>query len=126
MKIDLAGEALTRVLPGYAVILEFSGSHSVKIESLMSVHGTVGLVMFDPERGTKRDFAHLDALVGAAASRLYLNEESGQLNLVFADGRRIIVDRDEQYEAWTYSGPRRHLVVCLPGGKLAEFPGDSQ
>ncbi|WP_203694382.1 DUF6188 family protein [Catellatospora coxensis] len=48
--------------------------------------------------------------------------KSGALRIVFANGRKLTVDPDSDYEAWTATGPNRMLIVSLPGGDLAVWP----
>jgi len=50
-------------------------------------------------------------IVGASA------DPNGSLTLRFADGRALVVEPDDQYEAWNVTGPFGALV-SLPGGGL--------
>jgi len=40
----------------------------------------------------------------------------GTLTLDFANGARIEVPADQNYEAWQVNGPGSRLIVCEPGG----------
>ena len=43
----------------------------------------------------------------------------GKLELVFADGRTLLVEPDADYEAWEVSGPYGMQAVCSPGGEIS-------
>ena len=61
----------------------------------------------------------LVALVGARIDAITITA-AGVLRVTVAAGRRIIVPPHDAYEAWQVSG-EGWLIVCLPGGGLAEF-----
>jgi hypothetical protein len=46
---------------------------------------------------------------------------AGDLRLTFADGAYLSVTADPRYEAWELGGPFG-LLICLPGGGVADFP----
>ena len=48
-------------------------------------------------------------------------EADGGLTIRFATGASILVPPDDQYEAWQVRGDNGLLVVCTPGGGLAEW-----
>jgi hypothetical protein len=48
-------------------------------------------------------------------------EKTGQLTLDFTSGIQVRVEPDENYEAWTFDGPRGEKIVCAPGGELVTW-----
>lgn len=57
------------------------------------------------------------SLVAATAS------ERGKLSLTFEGGRELIVEPSERYEAWSFNRATGQLLISMPGGSLAYFPG---
>ncbi|MGH3439739.1 MAG: DUF6188 family protein [Sciscionella sp.] len=51
-------------------------------------------------------------------------ENSGALALTFANHAKLRIEPNEDYEAWDLSGPNGVMVVCMPGGELAEYPAN--
>lgn len=60
----------------------------------------------------------LAPFVGNTIRELCVSDD-GDLSVTFNDTSQLSVKASENYEAWSLSGPRGELVVCMPGGKLA-------
>jgi hypothetical protein len=45
--------------------------------------------------------------------------ETGRLEVLFEDGSRLIVEPNEQFEAWEMYGPGGIRAICMPGGDIA-------
>lgn len=92
--------------------MHFSGEASLSYENDIRVDGSASV---KPQ-----------SLDGLALLLPLLNETvtqvaadgSGGLSLSFGTSR-IQCDGDQHYEAWTYNGPNRVMVVSIPGGDLA-------
>lgn len=51
--------------------------------------------------------------------------ESGRLEIEFEDGRLLVVEPNDDFEAWELSGPRNAIVLCCVGGGLAVWEASS-
>lgn len=52
--------------------------------------------------------------------------ETGRLDLAIDGGAYLVVEPDQQYEAWTLSADNGLLVVCLPGGGVGVWTPSSE
>ena len=46
---------------------------------------------------------------------------TGQLTMAFGNGRSLVVEPDESYEAWQIACPGEFLIVCPPGGLVCVY-----
>jgi hypothetical protein len=106
---------------GYETRLNL-GEREIMIESPFLVRTIDGQFSLDPRRP-----GGLGPLTGLFPMRLVRGyEQDGTLHLKFEGGSEVEVPPHEQFEAWQVTGPRRgDLVVCLGGGELAIWDGDS-
>jgi hypothetical protein len=77
---------------------------------------------FALEPGSADGVASAGSLLHAVC-RVVALEASGRLLVDFADGRRLEVPPDPQFEAWQIVSTGKATMVCRPGGELAFFPG---
>ena len=54
-----------------------------------------------------------------------LTDATGNLTVMFADGRSLWVPVDEAYEAWEVVTSNRARAVCMAGGELAVWDGET-
>lgn len=60
------------------------------------------------------------ALVRALVRRARASAE-GRLGLVFDDGREVVIEPNEDFEAWELVGPKGAKAVCSPGGGVSTW-----
>jgi hypothetical protein len=60
------------------------------------------------------------ALVRAVVRRARASAE-GRLYIVFDDGREVIVEPSEDFEAWELIGPKNAKAVCSAGGGVSTW-----
>jgi hypothetical protein len=120
----VAGPAeVTQVCVGYDGVwlrlwwdAETTGEVRVEQPCLLSGPGV------DETRITPGDPGSAVALVALVGARIEVigMTAAGVLTVELADRRRIIVSPHDAYEAWQVLG-EGWLIICLPGGGLAEF-----
>jgi hypothetical protein len=121
--LPLAGRTVTRCCIDGAVSLELSDAGST--DATIQIAGT-----FDLQRGRRRRTWRLHPQGDASALAPVLNLlgltvdraealKDGTLVVVFADGSRVSVTPDPDYEAWEFAGNRGAKAIALPGGDLA-------
>ena len=120
--LPVASQQVTRCCIDYsAVSLLLSNGVSVYIEGRFVYAGPGGAgSTLDPdgEASALAPVVRLRRLLVADAKAY----KDGSLEMQFEDGSRIFVPADQQYEAWTLSGPGGPdglKVVSMPGGELA-------
>ncbi|AGZ41348.1 hypothetical protein AFR_15330 [Actinoplanes friuliensis DSM 7358] len=111
----LVGRKLEYVRLGHAVVLSFSGSCQVLIETLTHLDGPAGRVAIEPGENPSDILATLLGDVVREARAL----DHGELELVFRSGARLVVCVDADFESWAVAGPDGFLVVCLARGEIA-------
>lgn len=116
MELGFAGEKVTGQESGYTVALEFGGGYEVRIETPFVLRQPAGDLDVTPGETSLPDLAGRAVTVARA-------DEQGGLRIDFADGSRLLVAADEDYEAWTVAGPNGLKVVSEPGGELAVWSG---
>lgn len=94
-------DAITLRIEGPFVLTEEDGSHAI-----------------DPN--APRTLGPAVALVGATVRRARASE-TGRLELVFEDGRSILVEPSDEFEAWEISGPRDAKAVCRVDGGVSTW-----
>lgn len=66
------------------------------------------------------DFDRVRRLVGVAVT-VAVYDESGNLEMRFADGTVIRSGPGSGCEVWNYAGPNGVKIICLPSGGLMTF-----
>lgn len=119
---DLSGETITSVSYRYALEIVTDGGWLVRAETTFRLLGPEGVLPIptptpdqDEAQAAPPELAALEGVVVAST-----REDSGQLVVDLGD-RSIVVEPDEDYEAWELVGPRGERVICLPGGELSEY-----
>jgi hypothetical protein len=127
--VDAANEALARLVGqslsqfamwGYGLHLNIDTGYQVTVETRLSV--TVNGETWEGEPAT----------AGAAAALLkVLHTDVTSAKVVAVGGLQIKtelavieVHPHDSYESWQVNGPAHLLIVCMPGGSIAFFPGD--
>lgn len=118
MDLGLQGQTFLSEHVEYSAVLKFSGKYMVRIESPFILHLRENEYQLSPEGDPTEAFDPVRELIGQTVTQS-VAEDTGILRLAFANGASVVVEPDEAYEAWTASGPRGMLVVCMPGGELA-------
>ncbi len=117
--LRLSGKVVSRFCVDKAFSLEIleKGARTViRIGGRMSIeHGGVVVTLSgeNPTEATKASIL-LGKTIGKATGR-----KDGSLDVGFADGYRLTVPVDLDYEAWELRGSGGFLVVSRPGGGLA-------
>ncbi|WP_233412647.1 DUF6188 family protein [Nucisporomicrobium flavum] len=116
----LVGRKLQYLRLGHAIVLTFVGDAQVVIESVARLYGPHGRADVEPgEYPSDALAALLGDVVSSARTR-----DTGELELGFRSGARLLVEVDAEFESWAVAGPGGVLVVCLAGGELAVW-GDT-
>lgn len=123
MKLELEGKALTSYTAEFTVGLQLSDQFFVRIESPFTLKLPAGSVDLSPEEDPAESFQQLGELIGCTITESGVASD-GTLSITFGNAARFIVGPNNDYEAWTVSGPRGMLVVCTPGGELAIWSGE--
>ncbi|MGO1051913.1 DUF6188 family protein [Crossiella sp. CA198] len=126
MTVDLGfrGRALNAITIDYTVLLSFDGGCEVRVESEFALYDAGVWQQITPglDLGALGD--RLQALTGTVVQAASA-AESGLLLIEFGDDAVLRVEPDENYEAWSFAGPDGDKVICLPGGELAVWAGQS-
>jgi hypothetical protein len=116
----LVGQKLEYVRLDHTIVLSLSGGNQVVIEAPALLVGPNGPFAVEPGVTSSDVLATLlGDTVRAARAR-----ETGELEITFGDGTRLLVDPDPDFESWAVVGPAGLLIVCLAGGELAVW-GDA-
>lgn len=118
MDLGFRGHTLVSVKVNYSAILEFSGKYFLTLESPFTLHTSTGVQELSPEPDSADRFAPIEALVGVEITRAECNE-TGNLEVFFANGTVIRSRPHGDYEPWNVAGPRGFKVVCMPSGGLS-------
>ncbi|GIM88393.1 hypothetical protein Ato02nite_001860 [Paractinoplanes toevensis] len=111
----LAGRKLEYVRLDSTVVLGLSGGGQVVIETPALLVGADGPFAVLPGVTSSEVLATLlGDTVRTARAR-----DTGELEIGFAGGARLLVGADDDYESWAVIGPDGLLIVCLAGGELA-------
>jgi hypothetical protein len=49
--------------------------------------------------------------------------DTGELEITFGSGSRLLVDADPDVESWAVAGPDGMLIVCVSRGEVAVWGG---
>lgn len=118
-----AGKSVERICIDYAVTLHFDDGAVLRLESAFSLMAPseTALAMIDPAQlGGKGD--RILGLIRREVLEASITA-SGDLKLIFGHGWRLSSEPDDQYEAWSLVVPNGDTFVCLPGGRVARYPG---
>lgn len=118
MNLGFQGQSIISEDFGYTVSLNLSGGYEIRIETDFSLHDSEGDFRLSPGVDPDAGALRLRALTGNVVTESRA-ESSGTLRLGFADGARLRVEPDHNFEAWTIAGPNGMKVACMPGGELA-------
>lgn len=122
-QVDLSGFNVTRCIIDYAVTLDLRRdpiSAEIRISTPFE-YKTEGVdVRIDPE-GPPEELASILGLCRGRSVMAVTVWKNGTLEVSFDDESRLSVPADEQYEAWTLSGPSGALIVSGPGGAVSIF-----
>ncbi|WP_026422642.1 DUF6188 family protein [Actinokineospora inagensis] len=119
MALGFVGAAVAAMEFDYAVVLRFSDGSEVRVETEFTLQSGSG----QPEHVVPGDDSarlRTSRLRGTRVNEATV-ESSGRLRLLFNDGTLLQVPPDEEYEAWTSTGPHGELVVCGPGGLVSDW-----
>jgi hypothetical protein len=125
MDLGLSGSTLVSQLVEYTVALHLSDGFFIRIESPFTLDLPDRSISLSPEDSSAESFAPLRDLVGRVVTESTV-DDAGALTVAFEGDARLLVEPDSAYEAWTVSGPRGMMVVCMPGGELAIWDAEPQ
>ncbi|MGV9411370.1 DUF6188 family protein [Nocardia sp. NPDC003693] len=120
MDLPITGEQLRVRSSGPHVIVLTAGVYEIRVESELVVHRAAGSVSHRLAGETRVDDL-AEAVHGVIVTATV--ESDGELRIDLDTGHRLVVEPDRFFEAWTVTDPGRYLVVCMPGGELAVWPG---
>jgi hypothetical protein len=92
----------------------------VTIETTFRLRDATGVVHQLQPGGPPILLAAALGLVQQDVAKLEVRE-GGLLRLTFRDGSELVVEPDDQFEAWNISTDQGVRVVCPPGGGLATW-----
>ena len=117
--VPVARALVERVCVDHAVTYHLSaanGMWELRLESgfVVTSHGAARLVV--PESG-----ANLSAVLDVLRAEVVeaVADKDGAFRVWCSDGIEVAAPPDEDYEAWTLTGPRGARLVSLPGGDIA-------
>lgn len=120
MNLGLDGRAVVSVENDYTVRMKLTGGHFICVESPF----TLDDLALSPEDDPDEAFAPVRHLTGQRVETATA-DDTGTLSVTFRSGTQLVVEPDAHYESWNVAGPDGALIVCMPGGKLAQWtPGD--
>lgn len=102
----------------YTVGLQLSDEYFVRIESRFTLTAAGTTTVLSPEVDPVSAFGPLSHLVGQVITASEV-DDTGSLTVAFDGGSSLVVEPDQNCEAWTVTGPKGMIVVCLSGGELA-------
>ncbi|WP_020662058.1 DUF6188 family protein [Amycolatopsis benzoatilytica] len=120
MNLGLEGKKLLSITVEYSAVLHFSDDYTARIESPFSFSVPGRQYSFSPESDPQESFQPMDILLSQVVANSDV-DDSGTLRIAFDNGAAIQAEKDDEYEAWTVSGPDGFLVVSMPGGELATW-----
>jgi hypothetical protein len=120
MNLGLEGKKLLSKTVEYSAVLHFSDDYTARIESPFKFSLPGKHYNLSPDSDPQESFLPMEVLLNQAVTKSEA-DDSGALSLVFDNGAKIHVEPDDEYEAWTVSGPDGFLVVSMPGGELATW-----
>ncbi|MFO7190956.1 MULTISPECIES: DUF6188 family protein [Thermocrispum] len=121
MDLGVAGQFIAEATGEFALVVRTDGGVEVRVESDFTVSGNRGTVTYSPD--TITDSTVFNWLVGKRIIAAVV-DDAGALTMTLADGTKISVPPDEEFEAWTLAGPGARKIVSMPGGELTVFSGD--
>lgn len=124
MDLELKGQTISHQHFDYTMTLETDTGVELNIENDYTLHTTDASRCISPEP-VSADSEQPTSLINRTISTA-TSDETGALKISFADGGRVTVEADPDYEAWNLAGPDGRKVVCLPGGELATWPAESE
>lgn len=119
MRLAVSGGVLTAADADYAIVLKFSNGWEIRIESPFALRPPAGEAVADLDPESPKSILPLQVLIGQAVTEAESSETVGRLVLCFDDRTVLTIEPDQEYEAWTSTGPSGEKLVCLPGGGLA-------
>lgn len=116
----IEGQQIDRICVDYAVTLQTSDGAELRIETAFTLtRDDTPPVEVNPE------------CIGVAATHVLdlirlrvvwaLIEDSGNLELHFDGGRRLMCPPHNDFEAWVLVAANGERIVCLPGGGTAHW-----
>lgn len=121
MDLDLASFRVEQFDPEPAITLRLSEGSEVQIETKFEFTcPDQQVAVLDPQN-LDSEQGLLDALLGRAIDQATADEVTGSLAVIFANGVRLDVAADPDYEAWSFVGRDGSYVVSLPGGGLSRW-----
>ena len=109
----------------HSVGLQLTNGSFIRIESPFTMTAPEGEVRLSPETDPSEHLEGvLQRLCGLAIKRASADSD-GTLVVLFDGDRRLSVEPDAAYEAWTVTRADGMMVVCMPGGTLAVWDAES-
>lgn len=121
MTLALAGQMVVSHRCQGTVVLTMMGGDVVVLEAPFTVTTPEASRRYEPAVAAETA-ALAGELVGQTIESCTVGD-AGSLSVTFTSGIRLLVEPDDDFEAWTVSGPAGMLVVCTPGGELAVWGG---
>ncbi|UIJ33958.1 DUF6188 family protein [Allobranchiibius sp. GilTou73] len=121
MDLDLVSCRVEQVDSENAITLRLSEGSEVRIETKLKLTRPDREVAVLDARDLDSEQGLLDVLLGRAVDQATADEVTGSLAVIFANGVRLDVAADPDYEAWSLVGRDGSLVVSLPGGGLSRW-----
>jgi hypothetical protein len=122
LDLRIVGQRLEHTYFDFALVLLTDQEAEIRIQTKYSLKPAGGIEgIFDPnlsESPMPSALIGLRQLIMSADA----DEGDGSLTIVLADGLRLWVPPNDNYEAWTLSDTIGTRVVTLPGGGLAVWP----
>lgn len=119
---SLAGERIVSVSPLPPLTVVTDRNWSVVVESAVCMRWPEGAESVGDGSSPEAVAMAAERLLGLEVAEASVQDDGG-LVVVFACGTVMRVASDADFESWLVSGPGRQLVVGMPGGLIAQWPG---
>ena len=118
-EVVTALSTVVQVCFDYAFSLVFDNECVLRVETRFRLLGAHGSEEFD-QVNLSRSTESLRSLFLATVEAVEI-EVNGELRLRFSGQRVLVVEPDEQFEAWSVVEKTGAQMVCLPGGGVSSF-----
>lgn len=120
MQLPLAGQSVSSLTFDYAITLLTDGGSELRFEAMFSLIDAGTAITSIAPAAAAESASQLVGLLNREIEAASMDDD-GTLRLFLGGGARVEVAPDEEFEAWTFAGPKGEKAVCLPGGGLTTW-----
>jgi hypothetical protein len=120
---SFAGKVVHSIRLDYALTIWTTDNWELDLNGDAYLLTAAGMTTIDSGQSVDELPESLAALVGAEITEVLVARD-GHLAVNFKDAQLSVRAADD-YEAWQITGPEGQRLVCMPGGELANWPGNA-